>query len=179
MLMSVRRVFIKQVGLSTIGCIKNKMTKYILKNVVAFFFLLVSKQLCGQAEIEPWGNFTGIRIDGQLMEFETNISVVQSDWSLINETAKEKQRPKYTREGNTQIVSSNIDSLYFTQKVTDTKKGTADISLQLNANADMSVQGVYYSFILPAEYYADGSIRLDKRKPVKLSSDSVAMNKYL
>ena len=45
----------------------------------------------GQAECTAWGNLTGIRIDGQLMEFETSLRVVAPDWSGFIQTAKERR----------------------------------------------------------------------------------------
>jgi hypothetical protein len=48
--------------------------------IVSVFFV---QPVFGQTEAEPWGNITGIRIDGQLMAFESNISVVQKDWAQV------------------------------------------------------------------------------------------------
>jgi len=99
------------------------MKKYILKFSLAFTLILFTfLPVFSQIEIAPWGNITGIIIDGQLMEFESNLSVVQKDWSHITATGKERQRPKYTRNGDEQIVSTNIDSLYFTEVVRDAGK---------------------------------------------------------
>ncbi len=48
-----------------------------------------------QTEMEPWGNITGIRVNGQLMDFETSLQVVSNDWKSVKATALERQRPKY------------------------------------------------------------------------------------
>lgn len=155
-----------------------KMTKYIFKISSAIALMLISFQpLFSQTEVEPWGNITGIRIDGQLMEFETNISIVQKDWSQVKATAKERQRPKFSREGDKQIISSNIDSLYFTETVADAGKGIADVNIQLMPKANMSVEGIYYSFMLPADDYADGTVQPDNLKAVKLGATT--LNTYL
>ena len=155
------------------------MTKNIFKISIALLsFIIVGERLHSQTEAEPWGNITGIRIDGQLMEFESNISLVQKDWSRITATAKEKQRPKYHRKGNAQIINSNLDSLYFTETVTDSGKGIAHVALDMKSKADMTVQGVYYSFMLPGEIFAGGSIKLDNKKTVAFS-DSNELTTYL
>jgi hypothetical protein len=155
------------------------MTKNIFKISIALLsFIIMGERLHSQTEAEPWGNITGIRIDGQLMEFESNISLVQKDWSRITATAKEKQRPKYHRKGNAQIINSNLDSLYFTETVTDSGKGIAHVALEMKSKADMSVQGVYYSFMLPGEIFAGGSIKMDNKKTVAFS-DSNALTAYL
>ncbi len=46
-----------------------------------------------QTEMEPWGNITGIRVNGQLMDFETSLQVVSNDWKSVKATALERQRP--------------------------------------------------------------------------------------
>ena len=147
------------------------MKRFILKNSLLCLFSIISFQsLFSQVEAEPWGNITGIRTEGQLMEFETNISLVQKDWSLIKTTAKEKQHPKYSRKGDTQIISSNIDSLYFTESITDAGKGMANISLELKPAADMPQQNIYYSIVLPAGDYGNASVQLDNAKAVQLTA---------
>jgi hypothetical protein len=159
---------------------KIKMKKYIFKvSLSTVFFLFTFLSLFSQTEVEPWGNITGIRIDGQLMEFESNISVVQNDWSRIHATGKEKQRPKYSRKGNEQIISSNIDSLYFTETVADAGKGTANINIQLSPKANMPDEKAYYRILLPLEDYSRGTIQLANLKAVHLNSPSSDLDKYL
>ena len=58
----------------------------ILLTGIIGLFLLQTTNAGAQAELQPWGNLAGIRIDGQLMEFETNISVVKRGWSAIAAT---------------------------------------------------------------------------------------------
>ena len=71
------------------------MIKYIFKLSFALtLFILGFQPLFSQTEVEPWGNIKEIRIDSQLMEFESNLSVVKKGWSGIEVTGKEKQRPK-------------------------------------------------------------------------------------
>ncbi|MEO6328141.1 MAG: hypothetical protein ABIO55_04380 [Ginsengibacter sp.] len=156
------------------------MTKYFFKISLAFGLLLISFQsLFSQAEVEPWGNITGIRIDGQLMEFESNISVVQKDWVKVTATGKERQRPKFSRNGDAQMVSSNIDSLSFTETVTDAGRGVANVNVQLTPKSNMSVEGIYYTFMLPVDDYADAGVQLDNSKAVKLNASESALNNYL
>ena len=103
----------------------------------------------GQAEVAPWGNITGIRIGGQLIGFESSLRVVEKDWSKIKATGKERQRPKYIRDGNKQVVTTKIDSLSFTEIVEDTKTGMANVNVQLSSNSEMKMEGVFFSVALP------------------------------
>lgn len=156
------------------------MTNYLLRSsLTLILFLFVLNPLFSQTEVEPWGNITGIRVDGQLMEFETNISVVEKDGIGIKTTAKEKQRPKYAREGEAQIISTNIDSLYIKETVTDAGKGKANVNVQLNAKADIPGNGAYFGLLLPLEFYANGTLQLNNLKPVRLNLDSAVLTKYL
>ncbi len=141
--------------------------------------LFTTIQLFGQTELEPWGNISGIRIEGQLMEFQTNLCVVKKYWKDMSATAKERQRPHYTRNGYTQRVLTNLDSLYFAEEVTDKGKGIADVKVQLTAKADMALDGAYMSVILPVINYGGGSMKIDNLKKVALSEDSSTLNKYL
>ncbi|HEY5463262.1 MAG TPA: hypothetical protein VIJ95_08395 [Hanamia sp.] len=156
------------------------MQKNIFKySLISVILLFTSVQLFAQVQLEPWGNISGIRTDGQLMQFETNLSSVQKDWKDISVTAKERQRPHYNRNGYTQIVATNLDSLYFKESVTDKGKGSADVNVQLSAKADMSLEGVYFSIILPPKYYLGGNMRIDKLKLIKLAEGLDALNKYV
>lgn len=156
------------------------MIKYILKIIVILpVFLIILQPVFGQAEAEPWGNMKGIRINGQLMEFGSSLNVVKKDWSAMQATGKEKQRPGYVRRGNQQIISTNIDSLYFTETVEDAEKGSAKIKVQLISKGDEPLEGVYFNLSLPAEYYAEGSIQINNLKAVKLTADPTVLTKYL
>lgn len=116
--------------------------------------LLLSANLksFAQTEVEPWGNIKGIRVQGQLMNFESMLSVVGKDWTSITSTAKERQQPKFHREGSTQFISTNIGSLYFKESVQDLEKGKAMVKIELLSKADTTIKGIYLSLRLPAAY---------------------------
>lgn len=121
-----------------------------------------------QTEVEPWGNITGIRIDGQLMPFETSLSVMGKD-GKITSTGKEKQRPKYMRQGISQLINTHIDSLYFSEKISDAGRGKASVDIQLTANADTVISGTYFTIMLPLSY-ANGSIQINNSAAIPLST---------
>ncbi|HZX59642.1 MAG TPA: hypothetical protein VFE54_12985, partial [Mucilaginibacter sp.] len=72
------------------------MLKHLLKVVllVMTIFMLPAQKLFAQAEFKPWGNMDGIRLKGQLMDFNTRLVVVNNSWSKISFTGKELQKPK-------------------------------------------------------------------------------------
>ena len=134
---------------------------------IALLFALRCTGVLAQAELEPWGNLTGIRVQGQLIPFMTSLRVVSADATLITSTAKEKQRPRYRREGNHQLVTTRIDSLYFWEDVEDLGEGLARVRITCYAAADQHLEGIYFSLQVPLDagradtiaYYTASSAR--------------------
>lgn len=109
------------------------------------------------------------------MKFESSLRAVSPNWTAINATGKERQRPKYSRQGTKQTVTTRLDSLFFTQTVEDASSGMATVDVRFTAKADTALEGVFFAVALPVTDYADGSIELTTpsdpaTKPVKISS---------
>jgi len=151
--------------------LKNRVTCLLVLLTLLFFADAAS----AQSELAPWGNITGIRRHGQLFEFETSLKVVSIDGLHTSATAKEKQRPGYTRDGKEQVVNTNIDSLYFKETVRDRWDGKISITIKLNCRADTVVKGVYFCITLPGKDYADGKLRLIKAYADSLGANTPAM----
>jgi hypothetical protein len=134
----------------------------ILTCAFLMFFLIPAKQLFAQAELMPYGNLNGIRIKGQLMEFNTNIAVVAQNWSKVKVTAKEVQKPLFKRTGDTEVVNTNIDSLYFTETVKDIGSGKISINIKCEVRKDTTIKGVYFGIRLPKEIYSTSTVELKK-----------------
>ncbi|WKN30831.1 hypothetical protein PZB74_17895 [Porifericola rhodea] len=151
-----------------------KYAAYLLHKTILFFTLLIllyctAPQAHAQAEMTAWGNLQGIRMEGQLMEFESSIKLVKPEWSYEHQTAKERQRPQFKREGNTQIVNTQLDSIFFTKAVSDTEAGKASIHLKLDAQATRTLEGAYLCLELPARYYARAEVELINTTSLKLN----------
>ncbi|WP_143436665.1 glycoside hydrolase [Hymenobacter crusticola] len=116
-----------------------------------------AQKAAAQVELAPWGNLTGIRTDGQLLEVETSLRLVKTD-GHVTETGKERQRPKYTREGTRQLVTTQLDSLDFVETVQDAGPGKARVQVQLTARNSMpNSSGVYFSVQPPVAAYPASS----------------------
>jgi len=114
-----------------------------------------------QTEVMAWSNMTGIRVDGELMEFESSLRVVDKDWTIIQSTGKEKQnRPQYTRDGQSQIVKTSIEKITFEQRVEDKTQGMASVSLMMRSDTAKKAEGVYFAIELPEKRYAEGTIQI-------------------
>ena len=135
--------------------IKNPVTlfklSYILFFIFYLLFLVFNNLTYAQAEVEPWGNITGMRTSGQLIPFESNLSLVENN--LIKATAQEHQRPKYMRDGNKQIITTKIDSVNFTETIADIKEGTAGVDVRLSSNSGIKKDGPFFVVLLPLENY--------------------------
>ncbi|HPG38753.1 MAG TPA: hypothetical protein PLP19_14245 [bacterium] len=114
----------------------------------------------GQAECAAWGNLAGIRIDGQLMEFETSLCLVNADWTQFTHTAKEQQRPFYRRDGNNQIITTKLDAISFIETVTDSLPGQAVITIQATSAKDTILAGVFLCVDLPGNDYSGATVEL-------------------
>lgn len=148
---------------------KERKSYQLFLTVLVIMLVAFTGRGYGQAELEPWGNLSGIRIDGQLMAFGSGIRILGKDGVFVNATAKERQQPHYARQGNTQVVTTRLDSVYITEKVEDQDKGVARVSVQLSAHADVNMGGAFFSITLPAEEFTEKSVQLIQPKEAKIN----------
>jgi hypothetical protein len=156
--------------------------KYLKKGIFVILILAVSSWLSllsAQTEVMAWGNITGVRVDGQLIEFESSLRVVDNNWQHIVSTGRERQRPKYDREGKKQTVTTKIGALSFSEIVEDLEKGSVKVTVSSTSEADTILDGVFFSIFLPLKLYPDGSVIFKSgsasgKTPVQLSSISAA-----
>jgi hypothetical protein len=106
------------------------------------------------------------------MKIESSLMVVKND-STIQATGKERQRPHFIREGNLQIVTTNIDSIYFKETVEAVGKSTANVNIKVASKANEALQGIYFSFLLDEKDYPNGSAKIDNSKPTQLSGNAL------
>lgn len=145
------------------------------------FVLFIPARTNAQTEVMAWGNITGIRVEGQLMEFESSIRMVGKGWININATGREKQQPKYHREGQKQIVTTSINGVKFTETINDCGSGCADVSIGMKAEKDTIGEGVFFCIDLPGKIFDDSRIKFSGSSPasrsnLKLSDISPANN---
>jgi len=131
--------------------------------LLAVFLLLIgsfAQNVYGQAEVQSWGNITGIRKQGQLFEFESSLSVTGKNGSHIASTGKERQKPHFKRNANQQIIATSIDSLFFTETVTDVNEGNISVAVDLVAHADTAIDGTYFRMSVPVENYVASRLKV-------------------
>jgi len=136
---------------------KNVFNHIIFLFIVSFFIHTPAKT---QTEVMAWGNMTGIRVDGELIEFESSFRVVENDWSRINFTGRERQQTRFSRNGSIAQVISSVQRVSFEQTVEDKAQGVTNVSLSCQSDTTRQVEGVYYCFELPAKRYASGTVKI-------------------
>lgn len=123
----------------------------------------LSLPLSAQTEVMAWSNMTGVRVDGELIDFESSLRVghPKGDMEI---TGKEKQsRPRYHREGDMQEVTTTLRGVKFHQQVTDRERGLVAISIEAASDTTLN-QAAYYCISLTPENYADAKIKTGSRK---------------
>ncbi len=126
--------------------------------------LLIFPRLSAQTEVMAWGNISGIRLEGQLMEFESSLRVISRDGSVISATGMERQHPKYHREGQSQTVTTELGGVRFQEIVTDDRAGKASVSITSTALKDTTIDGAYFCVDIPDTYYLNGTVQFLKGK---------------
>ena len=99
-----------------------------MKKILTFIALAMQCMLCMaqtntghkvHSEVMAWSNITGVRLDGELIDFESALCV-GIPGGKIEKTGRERQQNvRYRREGQTQIVDIPLHGAHFHQEVTD------------------------------------------------------------
>ena len=134
--------FLKTFSRETLKCL----------GIILVLSACVSK-VFAQAEVEPWGNITGIRVGGQLIGFESSLRVLDNGWSNIQSTARERQKPNYKRIGNKQIIETKIDSINFSESVEDGKDGSATVDVKVSSKRILEKDKLFFVVSLPLVDY--------------------------
>src|SRR5450631_191372 len=149
-----------------------------------------------QPEVMAWGNLTGIRVDGYLLELNTSICVAQPDGVGVFRTGRERQTNAYSRAGKIETVKVQMRtprefrsqgsewSVAATEVVEDTGTGSAKIDLEFSAPEEANIGGVHLCLDLPASVFSGGSVQLiDPASPVpaqaSLAPGAAEQNEYL
>lgn len=113
-------------------------------------------------EVMAWSNITGVRMDGELVDFESTLRVGRLD-GYMEQTGRERQNNvRYHREGAAQIVNIPLHGAHFTQKVTDIDHNT--VNLEWTAEADETLdEGAYFCITFTGRNYTDASFRIKGR----------------
>ncbi|MCB0842558.1 MAG: hypothetical protein KDE26_04740, partial [Bacteroidetes bacterium] len=82
---------------------------------------------------------------------------------------KERNWTRYRREGEIQIVQTRMDSLFFTQKVSDTGLGKAKVEIEFDPHEDLAFTGAFFHLNLPLEDFSDAKLNLVEPAAINLN----------
>ena len=125
-----------------------------IKNLLIALAFCPLSALNAQTEVMAWGNITGYRIDGELIEFETSLRVGEPNKGNMEITGKEKQSyPIYHRDGNIQKVTTLMKGIQLHQTVEELQH--KETKINLIAESDTTIRGEKVYFILIDNFRLD------------------------
>ncbi|MBN1560461.1 hypothetical protein JW998_09435 [candidate division KSB1 bacterium] len=124
------------------------------------FCVLLADRALGQPECTAWGNMTGIRVDGQLMKFETSLCVIGEHLMQVTGTAKERQQPRYTLEDAKETIRTTLADIAFVEVIEARGEDEALVTVEVKAGVDSAMSGAFFCLELPAEDYSEAVIEL-------------------
>ena len=139
-----------------------------IKNLLIALAFCPLSALNAQTEVMAWGNITGYRIDGELIEFETSLRVGELNKGNMEITGKEKQSyPIYHRDGNIQKVTTLMKGIQLHQTVEELQHKETKINLIAESDTTIRGEKVYFCVELPAPRY--GSVIIDNGHDILLT----------
>jgi len=165
--------------------------------IAAMAFFAVCPAAFGQPEVMAWGNLTGIRVDGHLLEFGTSLCVAQPDLAGVSCTGRERQNNNYSRDGKAETVTIQMRTprefrdpqghnwiMAAKETVEDTGPGTARINVEFTSPEEAEIGGAFLGIGLPAEVFSGGSVELIQPVAPQVARTSLApgmgeQNEYL
>lgn len=147
----------------------------ILNRMLSIIFCLaltgIAEKCYSQTELQAWGNITGIRVQGELMGFESSLRVVGNSWSSVTATGKEQQSPKFSRDSlGHQVVITQLGGISFTETVADAGPGIAFVTIRYLSSRDTSITGSFFCIRLSKADYNAGTIRFGQTAAVSFAS---------
>ena len=140
-----------------------------------------------QPEVMAWGNLTGFRVDGHLLEMATSMCVAQPEMAGVSCTGREKQQNSYSRNGKVETVKIQMRaprefrdalgagwSMNATEAVEDTGPAAGRIDLEFTSPEDANIGGAFLGLELPASVFSGGSVQLVEPDPATAAQTSLA-----
>ena len=153
---------------------RNSRYSALFRLCALFSGLYLAPLSVAQPLVTPWGNVTGIHIEGEKMPFETSLRAVNPDWSGFVQSSKYNWEgtQNFALENKTYSCSHFLQGtqLNYSTQVSETGRGSARVSLQLNLNDTLAMAGAFFCVELPATEYAGAKFELlgSDQKPLSL-----------
>jgi len=114
-------------------------------------------------EVMAWSNITGVRLEGELIDFESSLRVGILGGKMEKSGREKQQHIRYIREGDTQKTITPMHGVEIRQSVTDIDQQTIGLHWQVEAKEDLNEE-VWFSMTFTPRYYAAAKIKIGKSK---------------
>lgn len=114
--------------------------------------------LHAQAEVQAWGNLTGLRAEGKMHRFETSLCVIENNWNREWHSGKERVWSRFQRDKAHSLTSIRMDSLHFSQTVLDDGPGATTVQLSTQVHQSPTLVGAFFHLRLPAKAFETAKI---------------------
>ena len=112
----------------------------------------MSKPAHAQAVVAAWGNVEGIRVDGEVIPFETSLCTVNGAGVVSARTQKERQQPRYSRSGMRRSVATRLGALSIDEVVEDVGPGKVTLDVRFSADSATTQRGFLCVDVPAAEW---------------------------
>ena len=121
-------------------------------------------------EVMAWSNMTGVRLEGELIDFESSLRVGTIGGEMEKSGREKQQRIRYRRESKTQQTITPMHGSEFIQTVTDIDQQTVALHWQAEAKDDLD-ESAWFCMTFPANHYAKAKIAIQRQKVTVTASE--------
>ncbi|MDB4883919.1 MAG: hypothetical protein JWL95_2685 [Gemmatimonadetes bacterium] len=132
--------------------IHERLATYALLSAITLGAMLPARAH-GQAVVEAWGNVLGIRVEGEVIPFETSLCTVNAVGTVVARTQKERQRPSYGRTGRRRTIGTRLGAFSMTEVVEDVRPGEITLDVRFTADSASDLRG-FLCVDVPSALYA-------------------------
>lgn len=127
-----------------------------MKRINLHWLLLITLLLFGyanitmaQVEVMPWGNINGIRLNGQLVPFETSLRIQTQANGPMVQSRHYGLDPSFKNQQGRYLCNTQLEGIAFSQVVENDGQGKVRVFWKLNALEAKSFQGIYFCIEVP------------------------------
>lgn len=126
-------------------------------------------------EVMAWSNITGVRLEGELIAFESTLRVGNPAGEMEVSGKEKQKRIRYSREGRCQTTVTPMHGAVITQTVTDTDHETVNLAWKVRAEETLK-EGVYFCMDFSSAQYPDAVFKISGRNvTIKSSERSISL----
>ncbi|MCR5131954.1 MAG: AGE family epimerase/isomerase [Prevotella sp.] len=114
-------------------------------------------------EVMAWSNITGVRLEGELIDFESSLRVGKHGGRMETSGRERQRRIRYNRVGNTQTTITPMHGAEFTQSVVDVDTQTVKLNWKVEAKEDLD-ESAWFCISFPKNHYSAAKFRIQKKK---------------